>query len=192
MIKLIAIGASFGGLDAIRTLLFNLPPENMVPVIVTLHIGQHSISHFIGRLNRESRFFIREAADKMKLKKQSVYFAPPDYHLLVENDLSITLSLDEKVNYSRPSIDVMFQSAAWSQGPGVIGVLLTGANQDGALGLKTISQNGGFTIVQDPTTAVSRIMPQSAINLFKPDSILPLENIAEKIVGLIGNQHCKL
>lgn len=192
MIKLIAIGASFGGLDAIRTLLMGISAENMVPIVVTLHIGQHPISHFISRLNRESRFFIREAVDKMSMKRQSVYFAPPDYHLLIEKDFSLSLSTDEKVNYSRPSIDVMFQSAAWAFGPEVLGVLLTGANHDGAAGLKAIYQNGGFTIVQDPTNAVSGIMPQSAINLFRPHSILPLENIAEKIIGLVGAQRSML
>lgn len=186
MIRLIVVGASFGGLDAIRTLLHGLPPEMTVPIAVTLHIGTHSISNFIRKLNNESSFVVREAEDKVFMKSKTVYFAPPNYHLMVEKDFTLNLSADEKVNYSRPSIDVLFETAAWAFGPGVIGILLTGANDDGAAGLKAIHDNGGTAIVQDPTTAVSGIMPQAAINLFKPDYILPVEYIGRKIYSLLG------
>jgi two-component system chemotaxis response regulator CheB len=186
MIRLIVVGASFGGLDAIRTLLHGLPPEMTVPIAVTLHIGTHSISHFIRRLNNESTFAVREAEDKVLMKDRTVYFAPPNYHLMVEKDFTLNLSADEKINYSRPSIDVLFETAAWAFGPEVLGILLTGANNDGAAGLKAIHDNGGTAIVQDPTTAVSGIMPQAAINLFKPDSILPVEYIGRRIYSLIG------
>lgn len=191
MIRLIVVGASFGGLDAIRTLLLGLPPELTVPIAVTLHIGTHSISHFIHRLNNESPLAVREAEDKVIMKNRTVYFAPPNYHLMIEKDFTLNLSADEKVNFSRPSIDVLFETAAWAFGPGVIGILLTGANNDGAAGLKTIHDNGGIAIVQDPTTAVSGIMPQAAINLFKPDSILPLEYIGGKIYSFIGQEFNK-
>lgn len=185
MIRLIVVGASFGGLDAIRTLLLGLPPELSVPIVVTLHIGTHSISHFIQRLNNESPFIVSEAEDKVLMKSNTVYFAPPNYHLMVEKDFTLNLSADEKINFSRPSIDVLFETAAWAFGPEVIGVLLTGANNDGAAGLKAIHDNGGIAIVQDPSTSVSGIMPQAAINLFKPDSILPVEYMGGKILSLI-------
>jgi two-component system, chemotaxis family, protein-glutamate methylesterase/glutaminase len=185
MIRLIVVGASYGGLDAIRTLLLGLPAELPVPIAITLHIGNHPITHFIHRLNRELPFIVREAEDKIVMKKNTVYFAPPNYHLMVEKDFILNLSADAKINFSRPSIDVLFETAAWALGPEVIGVLLTGANHDGAAGLKAIHDNGGIAIVQDPTTAVSGIMPQAAINLFKPDSILPIEYIGGKIYSLI-------
>ena len=187
MIRLIVVGASFGGLDAISTLLLGLPRELPVPIVVTLHIGTHSISHFIRRLNNESHFAVCEAEDKTFMKNNTVYFAPPNYHLMVEKDFTLNLSADEKINSSRPSIDVLFETAAWAFGPEVIGVLLTGANNDGAAGLKAIHDSGGITIVQDPITAVSGIMPQAAVNLFKPDSILPVEYISRKIYSLIGH-----
>jgi two-component system, chemotaxis family, protein-glutamate methylesterase/glutaminase len=186
MIRLIVVGASFGGLDAIRTLLLGLPRELPVPIVVTLHIGTHSISHFIRRLNNESQFDVREAEDKIFMENNTIYFAPPNYHLMVEKDFTLNLSADEKINFSRPSIDVLFETAAWALGPEVIGVLLTGANNDGAAGLKAIHDNGGIAIVQDPSTAVSGIMPQAALNLFKPDSILPVEYIGGKIYSLFG------
>lgn len=186
MIRLIVVGASFGGLDAIRTLLLGLPHELPVPIAVTLHIGNHSISHFIRRLNNELPFAVREAEDKVIMKSKTVYFAPPNYHLMVEKDFTLNLSADEKVNFSRPSIDVLFETAAWAFGPEVIGVLLTGANNDGAAGLKTIHDNGGIAIVQDPSSAVSGIMPQAALNLFKPDYILPVEYMGDKIYSLLG------
>lgn len=186
MIRLIVIGASYGGLDAIRTLLHGLPANIPVPVAITLHIGNHPITHFIQRLNRELPFVVCEAEDKVSMKNNTVYFAPPNYHLMVESNFTFNLSTDEKVNFSRPSIDVLFETAAWAYGPGVIGVLLTGANNDGAAGLKTIQANGGITIVQDPTTAVAGIMPQAALNLFNPDSILPVEFMGTKINSLFA------
>jgi two-component system chemotaxis response regulator CheB len=185
MVGLIVLGASFGGLDAISGILSGLDSNCRTPILATLHIGNFPISWYIRRLNRETAYFVREAEDKMAVKNQTLYFAPPNYHLMVEKDLTLSLSVEEKVNFSRPSVDVMFESAAWSLGPKVIGILLTGANSDGAAGLFSIKKAGGITIVQEPATAEADVMPRSAINLFQPDYILPLSAISAKINSLL-------
>src|SRR5690606_35205527 len=106
---------------------------------------------------------VKEADEKEKIKPGCVYIAPPNYHLLIEKNETFSLSIDEKVNYARPSIDVLFDSAAYVYYDQLIGVVMTGANHDGAMGLKKIKENGGMTIVQDPETAISRFMPEAAI-----------------------------
>ena len=122
-----------------------------------------------------------EAVDKTKIEKEQIYFAPPNYHLLVERDFSLSLSQEDPVVFSRPSIDVLFESAARSLGEKVCGVLLTGANEDGAAGLKFIQACGGYTIVQNPMDAEIPTMPQSALTRFRPDFIGSLKEIAQKL-----------
>jgi len=119
---------------------------------------------------------IREASDKDELQPGCVYIAPPDYHLLVERG-TVALSTEEAVRYSRPSIDVMFESAADAYGERLVGVILTGANDDGALGLKRIRDGGGVAVVQDPATAERREMPEAAIAAVASAKVLPLEEI---------------
>ena len=126
---------------------------------------------------------IREAEDKGRIEPGFAYLAPPDYHLLVEGG-RFALSIEEKVQYSRPSIDVLFESAADVYGPAVIGVILTGANEDGAEGLLAIKRAGGFTLVQDPETAVKRSMPEAAIATGAVDRVLPVEGIASALEEL--------
>ncbi len=184
MIRAIVIGASFGGMDATRTILSNLPAGFTVPVIVVLHIGNNSIDTYMSLLNNQSHYRVKEAADKEKIKPGTVYFAPPNYHLLVEDNYTFSLSTDKKVNYSRPSIDVLFETAAWAYKQKLLGVLLTGSNNDGAAGMKTINDYGGTTIVQNPETSYASTMPQSAIDIFRPGFVVDLENIALKIASV--------
>jgi two-component system chemotaxis response regulator CheB len=186
MIKAIVIGASYGGMEAIRSILVGLKGSVQIPVMVVLHIGNNNIDTYISSLNKKTGFLISEAGEKDKMKAGYVYFAPPNYHLQVEDEQCLSLSTDEKVNFSRPSIDVLFETAAWVFKGELLGVLLTGANSDGAEGLRTIKRFGGKTIVQDPETALAKIMPLAAINLAVPDFILPLDQISQKILELIS------
>jgi two-component system chemotaxis response regulator CheB len=128
---------------------------------------------------------VREAGDKDSIQPGRVYLAPPDYHLLVEPE-GFALSTDEAVQYSRPSIDVLFDSAADTYGDRLIGVLLTGANEDGAYGLRRVRRRGGVTIVQDPETAERRTMPDAAIAAGAADLVLPLDGIAPKLAELVA------
>ena len=185
MIKAIAIGASHGGIQAIKTILTALPKDINIPIFVVLHIGRNSNNSFIDILNKTTKLKVKEAEEKEKICKNMVYFAPPNYHLLIEETHVLSLSTDEKVNYSRPSIDVTFETACWAYGDKLLGILLTGANNDGARGLKCIKLNGGKTIVQNPKTAVSPEMPASAIKLFSPDYVLNLDEIGKKVTDLV-------
>jgi two-component system, chemotaxis family, protein-glutamate methylesterase/glutaminase len=182
--KVIVVGASYGGMEAIKTLLSALPENFKVPVIVVLHIGNNSVSGFLGFLNKNTTFKVKEAGEKEKISPKTVYFAPPNYHLQLEADYSLSLSTDAKVNFSRPSIDVLFETAAWTCRNDLTGILLTGSNSDGSAGLQTIQKYGGITIVENPETAFAKAMPSSAIELFKPDFVLNIDEIAEKLVGL--------
>lgn len=176
------IGTSAGGVDALLTLFKQLPKNFSLPLVITQHIPAHANidpnsvfgTSFSGR--------ILEARDKMPIQKGHAYFAPPDYHLLIEKDFSLSLSQDELVHFSRPSIDVLFESAAASLGSSVCGVLLTGANEDGAAGLQAIQSVEGYTIVQNPDTAAWPIMPQSALQIFSPDAVLNLDEISQKLI----------
>jgi len=179
--KLIVIGTSAGGLDAMKRILPKLPPAFPVPIVVVQHISPLSDGFMIQYLNGISSIRVKEAEEKELLKPASVYFAPPNYHLLIEDDHTLALSVDVKVNYARPSIDVLFESAAYVYGRELVGVLLTGANNDGAEGLSRIKKFGGYTIVQNPETAYSDSMPRSALAKMNPDQILNLEDIGNTL-----------
>ena len=152
----------------------------------TNHIGNNNISTFISQLNRNEYFTVKEAEEKEIIKEKTIYFAPPNYHLQIEDKNSLSLSTAQKVNFSRPSIDVLFETAAWTFKHQLLGILLTGSNSDGAEGLKTIKKFGGTTIVENPETAYAKTMPQSAIKKSAPDFILNLDKIAEKMIELTG------
>ncbi|MBT3384955.1 MAG: chemotaxis protein CheB [Prolixibacteraceae bacterium] len=184
MIKAVVIGASYGGLEAIGKILIQLPPKFDIPIIIVLHIGHNTINSYLTSLNNKSGFTVKEAEEKEIIEEKTVYFAPPNYHLQVEDEFSLSLSTDEKVNFSRPAIDVLFETAAWTFKNKLIGVLLTGSNSDGAEGIKIIKKYGGKTIVQNPKTALGKTMPDSAIKLSVPGFIVDLEDIAEKILEL--------
>ena len=173
----IVIGASAGGLDALGILLPMLHEKLPVPVLIVQHISATSDSFIITYFDRLCKLVVKEAEEKESLKPGHVYFAPPDYHLLVESDKTISLSNEEKVNYSRPSIDVLFETASWAFGNKLIGVILTGANWDGAAGCELIRKSGGMVVVQDPKTAAIARMPESVIERIKPDYVLPLLEI---------------
>jgi two-component system, chemotaxis family, protein-glutamate methylesterase/glutaminase len=181
-ITLIVIGTSAGGISALQTL-FKLLPENFsLPIVVTQHIAPKARIEPQLIFGTSLNVTFEEAKDKTKIKPGHVYFAPPNYHLLVEKDFTLSLSQDEPVHFARPSIDVCFISAAHYVNSGVCGILLTGANADGALGLHTISENGGFTIVQDPNEAEFATMPGAALERFQPSAILNLRDISQQMI----------
>jgi two-component system chemotaxis response regulator CheB len=182
--ELICVGASWGGLDAVGRLLADLRAGIDLPVVVAQHRHASSTPGGLADLLRlRVKRPVVDAEDKMAIERGKVYIAPPDYHLLVEHG-SFALSVDERVQFARPSIDVLFESAAYAYGPGVIGIILTGANEDGAAGVATIKRRGGVALVQDPAGAVRRSMPEAAIAATVADAVLPLEEIGAFLYGL--------
>ena len=180
----IVIGVSSGGMNAMK-IIFSLLPENFsTPIIIVQHVGSHSENLWIKLLNDKSTLEIKEADEKEKIEKGKVYIAPANYHLLIENNKTFSLSIDEKVNFARPSIDVLFESAAEAYQNKLIGVILTGSNNDGTKGMRRIKEYGGLTIVQDPDTAESCFMPASVIASFLPDYVLPLEEIIKILIKI--------
>lgn len=173
----VVIGASAGALEALSVILPTLPAGFRLPIMVVVHIPPDKRSVLAQLFAAKCALKVVEAEDKMPLEAGTIYFAPPDYHLLVEADKSLALSADEPVLFSRPSIDVLFETAADAYGPGLIGIVLTGANEDGAAGLKTIADAGGATIVQDPDTAFQDAMPEAAIKAVPKADILSLASI---------------
>jgi two-component system, chemotaxis family, protein-glutamate methylesterase/glutaminase len=182
-VKIIVIGASIGGLAALKTLLQNLPRNLKAPIIIVQHRHHDSRDKLRDILQQSTSLIVREVEDKEQILTGYVYLAPADYHLLVESGY-LALSTDEPVSYVRPSIDVLFESAADVYGEQVIGVILTGANEDGSQGLKMIKSRCGIAIVQEPSTAECAVMPKFAIAAVAVDWILPLEEIARKLVYL--------
>ena len=193
MYELICVGASWGGLDAVGRLLADMPDEVDVPIVIAQHRHRELTGgrRWLSCSTPASSGPWQDVDDKMAIEPRKVYIAPPDYHLLVERG-SFALSVDERVQYSRPSIDVMFESAAYAYGPGAIGIILTGANEDGAAGLALIKQRGGVAVVQDPERAQRRTMPDAAIAATVADAILPLEEIGKFVYGLCVNQQAAL
>ncbi len=185
MYKALVIGTSFGGLEALKAIIPLLPKDFPLAVVVVLHIGDNQNDSFIRFLNDISQLSVKEADEKETISPGTVYFAPPNYHLLIESDETFTLSTDPKINHSRPSIDVLFETAAWCYKQDLIGVVLSGLNQDGAYGLLHINDMGGSCIVQDPENAIARIMPSEAYKIAKPQFITPLHQIAAKIIELV-------
>ena len=184
MYKAIVIGTSYGGLEALKVILPKFGEGFPLPVIVVLHIGDQANENFLNYMNSLCQLQVKEAESNEKIQKGFIYFAPPNYHLLIESDFTFSLTIDKKHNYSRPSIDILFESAAWAYTNSLIGVVLTGANSDGAVGLKLIKEFGGMTIVQCPESALSPVMPQAAIKMVKPEFKLKLEDIAGKLIEL--------
>ena len=185
-IELVVVGASWGGMRAIGELLAALPATFTAAIAVAQHRGITATGGLTHVFQRHSELPVKDADDKEPIEPGHVYLAPADYHLLVERG-TFALSVDERVQYSRPSIDVLFESAAEAYGHRVAGVLLTGANEDGADGLVAIRRAGGFTIVQDPATAESAAMPAAAIAAGAADKVLPLQAIAPLLVELCGD-----
>jgi len=181
---IVVIGTSTGELKALQTLLSGLPAEFPLPIVVVQHRGKDAESGLCQFLNRWSTNPVMEPEDKEPLKAGRVYLAPREYHLLLEKR-SLALSTDPAVAFARPSIDVLFESAADEYQARAIGVILTGANRDGARGLAAIKSRGGLTIVEEPASATCRELPDAAIALTQADWILPLKWIAPRLQKLV-------
>ena len=176
-IEAVVIGASAGGFEALLAILRGLPATYPMPLVAVLHLPDNHESKLAELFGYRLALQVREARDKEPLAPGTLYFAPSGYHLSIENDRSFSLSCEDRVSYARPSIDVLFASAADAYGTALAGVLLTGANYDGAAGLAGMRVAGGLTIVQDPASAEVPTMPEAAIRRMQPDLILPLAEI---------------
>jgi two-component system chemotaxis response regulator CheB len=183
-VELIAIGASAGGVAALLALLAPLPASFPLPIVAALHLLARHQSQLGRVLGSRIALPVREPRDKEPIEPGVVYVASADYHLLVEADRSFSFSSDAPVAFARPSIDVLMTSAADAYGPALSGVLLTGANMDGAEGMAAIKSQGGLTIVQQPQDADVATMPEAAIARCTPDHILPLKDIQQMLLRL--------
>lgn len=182
----IVIGASAGGFAALTEVLPQLPVGLPQAVAVVQHLPPDGGEYMVEFLKGRCALPVKVAEDKEAVAPGVIYVAPAQYHLLIERDRRFALSVDEKVNYSRPSIDVLFESAARAYGPRLIGVVLTGANADGAAGLAAIKARGGLAIVQDPATAEVAYMPQAALESTNADHVLDLAGIVRLLGGRKG------
>lgn len=188
---IVAIGTSWGGLSALGRILTSLPREFPAPIVIVQHRSRESDKLLASLLQDLSDLTVQEAEDKEILTPSKVYVGPADYHLLVDAG-QVLLTTDEAVLYSRPSIDVMFESVAVEYGSSAIGVVLTGANHDGARGLARMVALGGRAIVQDPETAEVPIMPAAARKAVPAAEILPLEDIGPRLVEMVsGSGHAR-
>lgn len=183
-IAAIAIGASAGAVEALSGILPHLPEGFPVPVFVVVHLPPDKKSAMVELFQGKCRLAVREAEDKADIEPGTVYFAPPDYHLLVEQSGQLSLSSEEPVLFSRPSIDILFETAADAYGNALLGIVLSGANEDGARGLKTILAHGGQGWVQDPATAKSPFMPQAALKRCPGAIALTLKQMSEHLQKL--------
>lgn len=180
-IQIVVIGASLGGLVALQRLLSALPVSFGPPIAIAQHRLADHDSRLLQLLARECALPVVEPNDKLAIEQGHVYLAPPDYHLLVDRG-TLCLSVDEPVTYARPSIDVLFESAAEAYGSATVGILLTGSSDDGAAGIAAVARVGGRTFVEDPTTAESAVAPRAAIARTKPNHVLPLPAIAPALL----------
>ena len=175
--KAVVVGTALGGTSALAVVLSYLPGNFNSPIIIVQHFHPFSDGYLIWWFNKTTKIKVKQADEEEKIKPGVAYFAPPDRHLVVEKDRTFSLANTKKVNYVRPSIDVLFKTAAGVYGKNLVGIILTGASNDGSQGLKRIKEEGGFTIVQDPKTAKADEMPRSAIDAVQIDYILPLDEI---------------
>ncbi len=187
-IEYVVLGASAGGVEALKTVLSGLKSKHKLKISLVLHMPPTGPNLMGEILADYCSWEIKEAISGDKAIFGSITLPAPDYHLSLEKDGSYSLSSEEPVNFSRPSIDVLFESAAYAFKERTLGILLTGANQDGACGLATIQKNGGLTIIQDPKEALSSMMPESALELITPDEILNLGEISRFLTLLTSGE----
>ncbi len=187
----VVIGSSAGGVRALSMVLSTLPANFRVPIIIVQHLHPHSGAGLVDVLNHKTPLIVNQAEEKTLLEAGHVYLAPPNYHLLLELDGSFALSIMPKVHYARPSIDVLFETASEFYDKTLIGIILTGANHDGAQGLAQVKQAGGYSIVQDPNTAEAESMPSAAIKACEVDAVLPLTDIGPYLLQLVNNNYRK-
>lgn len=180
----VVIGASAGGVEALLTLLSGLPKDFAAPIFIVIHLPATGPNSIVSLLGKKCALPVKEAEDKETIVPGTVYIAPPDYHLFVETDKYLSLSMEEPEHYSRPSIDLLFESAAYAYRSQLLGIVLTGASMDGAAGLKTVKALGGKAWVQDPKEAIASIMPAAAIAATQTKCVFPLAKIASKLARL--------
>lgn len=173
----IVMGVSAGGIAALKAILPRLPETMCQPVIIVQHMSPDADDFLVQYFDKQCNLRVKEAEDKMPIKSRTIYFAPANYHLLVEEDKTFGLSTAERVQFSRPAIDVLFDTAAETFRDRLMGVILTGANSDGTSGIRTIRAFGGYAVAQSPETAEAPAMPGSAIDA-GVDMVLDLEKIA--------------
>lgn len=174
----VVMGCSAGGMGALRTVLGGLSPTFPRAVVVVCHTGSEDVTTFCELLELASTLPVREARERQLMMPGVVHMAPSGYHLLLERGGRFSLSVDERVSFARPAIDVLFETAASACGRDLIGVLMTGANNDGAAGLRAIRRHGGLAVVQDPADAQASAMPQAALDIAGADHVVPLKGIA--------------
>lgn len=183
-IRAVAIGASAGGVQALSRILPALPANFPFPVMIVVHVPPDRTNALVQLFQSRCQVEVKEAEDKEPALPGVVYFAPSNYHLLVEADGSLSLSSDEPVNHSRPSIDVLLQSSADAFGPALAGIVLTGANADGAEGLRSIAAAGGLAVVEDPAGAFAPAMPTAALRACPSAQAMTLDDIAARLLSL--------
>lgn len=183
-IRAVAIGASAGAVQALLDILPPLPATLPVPVLIVVHVPPGRDNALVSLFAGRCAVLVKEAEDKEPVLPGTIYFAPSDYHLLVERDGTLALSSDEHVNFSRPSIDVLLETAADAFAAGLVGIVLTGANHDGAAGLRAVCEAGGLGIVQDPATASSPAMPAAALALCPTARVETIDGITTFLVAL--------
>jgi two-component system, chemotaxis family, protein-glutamate methylesterase/glutaminase len=186
---MVVVGTSLGGLEALRTLVGGLPPEFDIPMTIVQHRHRDSDAILARILQNHTTLRVCEVEDKQPVEAGSVYLAPADYHLLVEED-HFALSVEAPVRYSRPSIDVAMTSAADSYRHRAVGVILTGSNADGARGLRRIADCGGLAVIQDPRTAAAPEMPEAAMHAVPTARVFTMERIAA-FLGALPQQHAR-
>jgi len=183
-IKAVVIGGSAGSFTVVSKILSRLRPDFRLPIIICLHRLKHIRSGLVEGLNLKSTLEVIEPCDKDRILAGKVYLAPSNYHMFIEYDGTFSLSVEEPLNHSRPSIDHTMSSAAYVFRNKLVGIILTGANKDGAKGMKDIFDKKGFTIVQDPTTSEVDTMPKSALRLIEPNLVLSPDKIVEFLNAL--------
>jgi two-component system chemotaxis response regulator CheB len=182
----IVIGASAGAVETLQQLLPILSPGLRVPAVIVVHVPARHPSMLPELFGSLCDIPVREPVDKQPVAAGTIWFAPADYHLMIERDHTFALSIDAAVNFSRPSVDVLFETAADAYGAQLAAVVLTGGSEDGAEGARKIRRAGGVVLVQDPGEALMRIMPEAAIRMADPQLIGTVVRIAQTLRGLTG------
>lgn len=190
-IEMVVIGTSSGGVEALMKILPHFKKPSPLAVALVIHLPADGKNLIPSLMKADCDFNIKEASSGETITPETIYVAPPDYHLSLEPNKTLSLSSEGSYNFSRPSIDILFDSAAYSYPRRTLGILLTGSNHDGSEGLKTIHEQGGFTIVQNPKGLDFPAMPQSALNLFTPNHVMTLDEISSFIskICLKGSTH---
>jgi two-component system, chemotaxis family, protein-glutamate methylesterase/glutaminase len=188
----IVIGASAGAIEALRRLLPALTPDLPVPIVVVVHLPPRRASMLPDLFSRLCHVPVREPVDKQPVAAGTIWFAPADYHLMIERGRTFSLSVDAPVGFSRPSVDVLFESAACVYGARIVAIVLSGANPDGAQGARAIRDAGGYVLVQDPAEADMREMPDAAIRHADPQFVGPIAALARTARDLTGAHSCAI